>query len=219
MAILQKTRDKAGLAVSIIIALALLSFIIDPGTLESAFNMMSSKNNVGEINGKAISYTDFQQDIDRFTTVNEMVSGSSAQSEQQQQQIRNAAWQSLVDKYLFTKKAADAGIKVGEEELKELLAGDMVSPVVSQNPAFMDENGNFSKEALQNLVASAAQDGTGRLKAYWDYLQNTVNIQQYYAKYGSLFSSSNVQNPWAVCGTKWGGWGDLFVPPEQSQQG
>ena len=48
MAILQKTRDKAGLAVSIIIALALLSFIIDPGTLESAFNMMSSKNNVGE---------------------------------------------------------------------------------------------------------------------------------------------------------------------------
>ena len=42
MAILQKTRDKAGLAVSIIIALALLSFIIDPGTLESAFNMLTS---------------------------------------------------------------------------------------------------------------------------------------------------------------------------------
>lgn len=33
-----------------------------------------------------------------------------------------------------------------------------------------------------------------------------------------LRGSSNVQNPWAVCGTK-GGWGDLFVPPEQSQQG
>ena len=195
MAILQKTRDKAGLAVSIIIALALLSFIVDPGTLESAFNMMSSKNNVGEINGKAISYTDFQQDIDRFTTVNEMVSGSSAQSEQQQQQIRNAAWQSLVDKYLFTKKAADAGIKVGEEELKELLAGDMVSPVISQNPAFQDENGNFSKTALQNIINAVQNDNTGRLKTYWDYIQNTVFTQQFYAKYGSLFAASNFQNP------------------------
>ncbi|MEE3476030.1 MAG: SurA N-terminal domain-containing protein [Candidatus Cryptobacteroides sp.] len=195
MAILQKTRDKAGLAVSIIIALALLSFIIDPGTLESAFNMMSSKNNVGEINGKAVSYTDFQQDVDRFTVVNEMVTGNSAQSDQQQQQIRNAAWQSLVDKYLFTKKAADAGIKVGEEELKELLAGDLVSPVISQNPVFQDENGNFSKTALQNIINAVQTDQTGRLKTYWDYIQNTVFTQQFYAKYGSLFSASNFQNP------------------------
>ncbi|MBR4166793.1 MAG: SurA N-terminal domain-containing protein [Bacteroidales bacterium] len=195
MAILQKTREKAGLAVSIIIAIALLSFIVDPGTLESAFQMMSSKNNVGEINGKAVSFTDFQQDIDNFTTINEMVTGTTAQNEQQQEQIRNAAWQNLVDRYLFTKKAKDAGIRVGEEEMKELLAGDMVSPIVAQNPAFMDENGNFSKEALQNLISSAAQDGTGRLKAYWDYIQNSVNTQQFYAKYGSLFNNSNIQNP------------------------
>ena len=195
MAILQKTREKAGLAVSIIIALALLSFIVDPGTLESAFQMMSSKNNVGEINGKAVSYTDFQQDIDNFTTVNELVSGSTSQNEQQQEQIRNAAWQSLVDKYLFTKKAKEAGINVGEEEMKALLAGDMVSPIIAQNPAFMDENGNFSKAALQNFINSVAQDGTGKLKVYWDYLQNTVNTQQFYAKYGSLFNLSNVQNP------------------------
>ena len=77
MAILQKTREKAGLAVSIIIALALLSFIIDPGTLETAFNAMSSKNDVGVINGKKISYVDFQQDVERFTTINEMVTGAT----------------------------------------------------------------------------------------------------------------------------------------------
>ena len=116
MAILQKTREKAGLAVSIIIALALLSFIIDPGTLETAFNAMSSKNDVGVINGKKISYVDFQQDVERFTTINEMVTGSSAQNEQQQTQVRNVAWQSLIDKYLFTVKAREAGINVGEEE-------------------------------------------------------------------------------------------------------
>lgn len=195
MAILQKTREKAGLAISIIIALALLSFIVDPSTLESAVQMMSSKNNVGEINGKAVSYMDFQQDIENFTTINEMVTGTTAQNEQQQEQIRNAAWQNLLDKYLFTKKASEAGIKVGEDEMKALLAGDMVSPVISQNPAFMDENGVFSKTALQNFISNVSQDNTGRLAAYWNYIQNTVGTQQYYAKYGSLFNQSNVQNP------------------------
>ena len=195
MAILQKTREKAGMAVSIIIALALLSFIIDPQTLETAFNAMSSRNDVGVINGKTISYLDFQQDVDKFTTINEMVTGSSAQSEQQQEQVRNAAWQSLLDRYLFVKNAKAAGIRVGEEEMKDLLAGDMISPVVSQNPAFMDENGNFSKDALQNLINNISQDQTGRLKEYWNYIQNTVYTQQFYAKYGSLFTSSNFQNP------------------------
>ena len=195
MAILQKTREKAGMAVSIIIALALLSFIIDPQTLETAFNAMSSRNDVGVINGKTISYLDFQQDVDKFTTINEMVTGSSAQSEQQQEQVRNAAWQSLLDRYLFVKNAKAAGIRVGEEEMKDLLAGDMISPVVSQNPAFMDESGNFSKDALQNLINNISQDQTGRLKEYWNYIQNTVYTQQFYAKYGSLFTNSNFQNP------------------------
>ena len=195
MAILQKTREKAGMAVSIIIALALLSFIIDPQTLETAFNAMSSRNDVGVINGKTISYLDFQQDVDKFTTINEMVTGSSAQSEQQQEQVRNAAWQSLLDRYLFVKNAKAAGIRVGEEEMKDLLAGDMISPVISQNPAFMDENGNFSKDALQNLINNISQDQTGRLKEYWNYIQNIVYTQQFYAKYGSLFTNSNFQNP------------------------
>ena len=183
------------MAVSIIIALALLSFIIDPQTLETAFNAMSSRNDVGVISGKTISYLDFQQDVDKFTTINEMVTGSSAQSEQQQEQVRNAAWQSLLDRYLFVKNAKAAGIRVGEEEMKDLLAGDMISPVVSQNPAFMDENGNFSKDALQNLINNISQDQTGRLKEYWNYIQNTVYTQQFYAKYGSLFTNSNFQNP------------------------
>ena len=194
MAILQKTREKAGMAVSIIIALALLSFIIDPQTLETAFNAMSSRNDVGVINGKTVSYLDFQQDVEKFTAINEMVTGSSAQNEQQQEQVRNAAWQSLLDKYLFIKNAKAAGIRVGEEEMKELLAGDMISPVISQNPAFMDEDGNFSKDALQNLINSVSQDQTGRISEYWNYLQNTVYTQQFYAKYGSLFTQSNFQN-------------------------
>ena len=82
MAVLQKIRVKFGLAISIIIALALLSFIIDPSTLESALHSMSSKYDVGQIAGKSVSYTDFQENVDKFTTIQQVASGSTTQNEE-----------------------------------------------------------------------------------------------------------------------------------------
>ena len=140
MAVLETIRVKLGVLITVLIAVALLSFIIDPSTLQSVSSSMSSKYDVGVINGKSVSYTDYQADVDKFTTINEILTGASAQNEQQQASIRNAAWQSLVDKYLFVKNAEKAGINVGEEELLALISGDLESPVFTQNPAFFDAN-------------------------------------------------------------------------------
>ena len=198
MAVLETIRVKFGIVITVLIAVALLSFIIDPSTLQSVSSSMSSKYDVGNIDGKAVSYTDFQTEIDRFTTINELSTGSSAQNEEQQQQIRNAAWQSLIDKYLFVKNARKAGLNVGQEEMVAMMSGDMESPVFTQNPTFYDENGVFSKERLLEFVDYVSTDETGRLKMFWEYLQNTAMTQEYYEKYMSLFNQSNFANPLMV---------------------
>ena len=192
MAVLEKIRVKFGLAISIIIALALLSFIIDPSTLESALNSMSSKYDVGQIAGKSISYSDFQADVDRYTTINELLGAD--RSEENQKQIRNAAWQELLDKYMFVKNAKEAGITVGEDEMVSLLAGEYTSPALAQNPVFMDENGYFSPDRLKAFIENVDSDESGQLRTYWNYVQNTVHNQQYYAKYGALFTASGSDN-------------------------
>ena len=194
MAVLETIRVKLGIVITALIAVALLSFIIDPSTLESVTSSMSSKYDVGEIYGKSISYTDFQADIDKFTVINEIMSGSSVQNEQMQTSIRNAAWQSLIDRYLFIENANKAGIHVGEEEMGDILSGIVNSPVFSQNPAFCDENGVFSPAILNEFVTYMNSDETGRLKLYWDYLIESAKTQQYYEKYMSLFSQSNFTN-------------------------
>ena len=194
MAILETIRVKFGIVITVLIAVALLSFIIDPTTLQSVSASMSSKYDVGEIDGKSISYTDFQSDVDKFTVINEIVTGSSVKNEQQQVSIRNAAWQSLIDKYLFVKNAKKAGLAVGEEEMVAILSGELMSPVFTQNPAFLDENGNYSKQMVLDFVNYISSDQTGRLKLYWDYLQDAAMTQQYYAKYNSLFTQSNFTN-------------------------
>lgn len=194
MALLEKIRVKFGIVISVIIALALLSFIIDPGTLESALNSMSSKYDVGKIAGKRISYNEFQSEVDKYTTINELMTGSSAQTEQMQQQIRDAAWQELVDKYMFIDNAMAAGIHVGEAELVDLVSGESLSPVMAQNPVFLDESGNFSLDMLNAFIANVNQDQTGQLRLYWNYLQNSINTQQYYQKYSALFNAGNYEN-------------------------
>lgn len=194
MAALEKIRSKFGLAVSILIALALLSFIIDPGTLQTAINSMSTKYDVGKIDGKRISYTDFQENVEKFTSINEIISGSSSQNEQTQKNIRNAAWQDMMDKYLFIKNAKAAGIKVGEDEMLSLVSSSNPSAILVQNPIFMDESGNYSEEVLRQFLSMVENDQTGRYRQYWDYLQNTIYTQQFYQKYGALFNASNYTN-------------------------
>ena len=115
MAVLQKIRGWGGI-LSILIALPLLLFVIDPSQVLDALNILSAKNDVGNINGKSISYMDFEQEVERFSTISEVITGSTTRDEQQQEEIRNAAWQSFVDKYLFMKNARDAGIHGGDKE-------------------------------------------------------------------------------------------------------
>ena len=51
MAVLEKIRVKLGVLITVLIAVALLSFIIDPGTLETTLSYFSSKYDVGKIDG------------------------------------------------------------------------------------------------------------------------------------------------------------------------
>ena len=72
MAVLEKIRVRMGVFITVIIGIALLSFIVDAQTLQSAISMFTSKYDVGEMNGKAISYQEFQQKIDYFTKIQQI---------------------------------------------------------------------------------------------------------------------------------------------------
>lgn len=195
MAVIEKIRVKLGVLITVLIAIALLSFIIDPATLETAFSFMSSKNKVGEIDGKGVDYTDFQKRVDYYTAITQMSTGSSAISEEQNTAIQNMAWQWFLDQMLFIKNAELAGISVGGDEVLDLTIGDMVSPLVSGNRVFMDAAGVFSPQMVRDFVSAMSQDQSGNLKLYWDYLQSVILDQQYYTKYNSLFTASDYMNP------------------------
>lgn len=183
-------REKFGVVISVIIALSLLYFI---APMDDLMTLFGKPQNVGEIAGTGISYEDFQNELNTFTTINEITTGSSAQNEQTQKQIQNAAWQSLLDRYMFFKNCNAAGIHVSDAEVADLLAGEHVSPIIAQNPLFADENGVFSADRVREINRMAEDDAT--LKTYWNYLKNTIHTQQYYSKYAALFTLTALENP------------------------
>ena len=172
MAVLEKIRVKMGLFITVVIALALLSFIIDPSTLQSTLSMFSSKYDVGEINGEGISYQDFQKRVEYFTNIYQITNGNANSSEETQQALNNAAWQNEISQNVLVPTAEKAGLRVGDDELFDLSQGSAISPVIEAEAAFKGENGECSKERVVEFVKAINQDNTGTLTMYWDYLAN-----------------------------------------------
>ena len=190
MAVLEKLRGW-GIVLSILVALPLLLFIIDPSQIIQTVQSVSSKYDVGKIGGKSVSYTDFQAEVDRMSRINELMSGNTSSSEQQQQQIRDAVWQRLVDENLFIKNCKAAGINVGKDEIMDLTNGENISPVIAS--LFVDENGAFSNDRLVDFLRTV-EEGDENAKAIWSYLQEQILTNQFYNKYNALFLNSNVEN-------------------------
>ena len=169
MAVLEKIRVKFGILITVLVALALLSFILDPQTLRSAAERFSADNKVGSMNGKSISYREFYEELNNYTEIAKMM-GQNASSEEEQAELREAAWQSLFDNEVFIPKATSAGLSVGEAEMLDLTQGSNISPVLMQQGTFADRSGNFSRETMVDFVQSIDSDESGNAARYWSFL-------------------------------------------------
>lgn len=195
MAVLENIRVKLGVFITILIALSLLSFIVDPSTLSTTFQRMSANNKVGSMNGKTISYQEYYTAVEQNKNLFEMLYGQSLSSEEQLADVRDYTWQNYFDQYVFEPKAAAAGLNVGDQEMYDLTQGTNISPVLSAQSSFLDENGNFSREALSQFIQNIDYDATGTYAAYWDYLRDQIYKQQLYSKYNALLYNSSVFSP------------------------
>lgn len=192
MAALETIRTKFGIGASLIIAFGLLLFLVNPSDIIQTIQSTSSKNDVGKINGKSISYLQFDSEVREFDEVRKMISGTSSSSDEDQKQLREMSWQNLVDRYLVVPTIEKAGIHVGQQEQIDMFVGDNVSPVVSSFYGFYDEDGNFSVDRVRELMESA--ESSEAYRQIRDYLQNAVRSNRFNEKYIGLFNAGTYVN-------------------------
>ena len=194
MAVLEKIRVKLGILISILIAIALLSFIIDPNTLGSTLQSMSKENNVGQMNGKPVTYREYFTAVEQNSSLMQALSGGNSNTEEAQAQVRDMTWNQFFNERVFFPKIKDAGFSVEDAEMVSLLQGDEPSPIIAQQRMFIGEDGRFSPEAVKEFVSQMDLDESGVSRKYWDYLKDQVYAQQMYGKYLSALRNGATLN-------------------------
>ena len=135
------------------------AFIITVGALFVLFMVISDSNvlealggrtnDVGSINGKDISYVEFQNAIERQREIRKQQTGEDI-PEEQWEQFREQVWDAIVTQKLLEQEIEKMNITVTDEEIKDAILGDDPPAFLKQN--FMDSLGNFNREMYEQAI-------------------------------------------------------------------
>lgn len=190
MATLQTIRNRGGLLVSIVIGLALISFIVGDALSSGANIFNGKKNQVGEIAGESISIMDFQNMVGNNEEIVKMMNGVSALNEEQQTMLRNNTWQQLVMEKLMETEYEELGLNVSGDELYDILLGDNMSPVIRQFA--VDPNTGVVDKERARLVIKQFIDAPVNTpqKAFWLNMEKESANNRKLMKYNALLAKS-----------------------------
>jgi peptidyl-prolyl cis-trans isomerase D len=194
MALINKIREKSGIAVSVI-AIALLLFILG-GDLFSGNSMSGGlfggdQNKVGTINGVDVDYQQFQRLVDAQRQQLELSTGRSA-SEADLRNIREQVWEQLVQENAFKPEYEALGIDVAPDELREMIQGAKnMHPFIRQQ--FTDPStGIFNEEQHREFINAAANKTLpAEQQVIWDTFKNNLIQIRKSEKYQNLISSAD----------------------------
>jgi len=201
MATLERIRSWGPILV-IIVGLALFAFIVGDFLTQGRTFFRNAKNVVATIDGEKYKPEDFSALITQFTNARRFERGSQEVSEEEQIQIRNQAWQFLLQNTIINEVTQKIGMTVSPDELSDYLFGNNIHRIIKQSPLFYDAQGQFSPVAIKNFldylqqpVQSAEQrDQHDKLQSYWNYLINNVRLEVLRDKYFALIGKSVVTN-------------------------
>ena len=99
MAIINTLRNKAGKVVVVAITITMASFILTD--LFSNTSLLTGQDrDIAEIDGKDITYEDFQKKVDELAYIFTLNTGRNPQG-QEMDQVRNMAWQAFLMDNVF----------------------------------------------------------------------------------------------------------------------
>lgn len=148
MSVLKKIRENVGLVI-VIIALSLLTFIIS--SVLDNFGPRGD-NSIGEVNGKSIDYTLYDQKFELAQRNN-----PNATTTAEQYQLKEQAWQSLVREAYYTREWENSGIGISGDELRMIFEGRIYHPYVQQFPYFFDSTGRFNPGVAAQLIEQSKE--------------------------------------------------------------
>ncbi|MEI9943799.1 MAG: SurA N-terminal domain-containing protein [Chitinophagaceae bacterium] len=196
MSVIQKIQEKYAKLMAIIIALALIIFVVmlafeNGGSLFRG----SNSNDIGKVNGKSISYNEFEQSVAQQEK-NIQSQGYGAQGEALRQQAIEQAWNQQVSLLLLTSEFDKLGLKVGKKELGDVLYGKGAPEDFKRS--FTDTaTGFFNAQAAKQRIDQMLKGNVEERAQVNSYI-NSLEASRLNEKYNSLLTNSSNTPKWMI---------------------
>ena len=176
MASLNTLRTKFGIVLSIVIAGALLAFIL---SLKTEMGFSGNDPRVGVIDGEKINYSEYYNQYEQVKAQ----SGAQESNEQQSAMLANAAWQALIGKYVLTPGFDKMGLCVTEPERMSMVSGQHPSQAFYN--AFADpRTGEYNVAAVHQFLSEA--EANAQAQQAWAQLNEQARMEREVAKFLGL---------------------------------
>ena len=195
MSIIQDIRDKYAKLTVVLVALALLGFILTDYFAGKSRMSGNVSQTIGSVNGNSISFEEFNQKV---LQAEENLKGQGyPQGAALSQQALEQAWNQEVGQLLLKAELEELGIEIGKKELSDLLYG-AGAPQDLQNQFRDPKTGVFNPTLAKQNIDQALKSGTPEQKAsIANYIDALANMRMA-DKYLSLFANSINYPRWFV---------------------
>lgn len=187
MALIGKIRKNSWLLI-ILIGFALAAFIMMDMFSGEKSIFGSQQFNVGNINGKNISWNDFQR------TENILYNNSNADPFNR----RQALWNYYVEESIINEEAEALGLSVGRDELMDLQFGNQPSPIIQQsfrNP----QTGQLDRATLNQFKQQVEDNSiTGFQREYWAVQEKQIRKDRLQSKLAAMVTKGMYTPTWMV---------------------
>ncbi|HOZ29292.1 MAG TPA: peptidylprolyl isomerase [Bacteroidales bacterium] len=178
MAVLQKIRNRAGVLVIIFVGVALFLFIIDPSTFQGLFNKNST--DIAEINGEEVDYKEFMEFYKTHSDFLKVAQRKENLEASEDEQIREQAWNDIMQKYLMEPYYEEVGLSVSEEEMKDMLYGANIHYIILQNFT-NQQTGQVDTASIRRFFDTADDDPNYHIiSEYWKQIIKKDRISTKY---------------------------------------
>jgi len=187
MATLQKIRNRAGIAIAIFIGLALAAFILGDLFKSSSSLMRGKQMELAQVDGKTITYPEFQAKVTELEEIYKMNSGKTSLDAQTSEQIKEQTWQNMVRNLTMKDIYDDLGISVSSPELFDMVQGKNPHAIIQS--IFRDPNtGTLNRGALIQFLKYQQSNSTGKERSYWLFIENQIIEERSFSKYNNLLA-------------------------------
>lgn len=171
---------------TIIIFLALMSFLVQDLFWSGNSMLNARKMRVGQINGKNIGYQQFYERSEHISNIYRIMWGRDAVGQQEMDMIYNTAWEQLLMEHSYAPSFRNMGLMVSDAEQLDMVDGVFISPVIQQT--FMNPNtGMFDHSMMRNFLASAGEDDYAY--AVWNFIKGQMIDNRMMTKFMALVSN------------------------------